>query len=988
MPLKGVKHNDISKILTKENQELVEKEKSFENVYTDRYRIGGNIVKNPVIFTKDEKTFFCCSGSVVKIYNVSTGTLLGVLSGHTARVTSVMVNPINNLQVYTTSHDCTIRIWDYIEFICLDIIDIKEPILYAKESKDNIIYLVCDPYHYLRELKNINSKFNAKISIPNHSYKFLTLNIKTKKLQLIFYCKKITCISVEKRGRFVLLLLYNSLLIYSVDTGKRVKFTHNLELTTAEFHLNQPIIATGDCSGRITLWINYHNAFTTEALQAIATNTIKSSNSYVLQIEFHWHANTVSALAFSEDGSYLLSGADEAVLVFWQIETGNKLFLPRLGAPLLHITTSPCGTMYAVACADNAIRMINAVNNKVIHYIQGLQYATLNIFNASYNNIISEKKIEKHESILATRGILSSSIGQIPHPTTGYISLNGKTGYIQLFDIYKDRHIGNIAVVERNYVSQPRDNTNKSRYKDLPINYDMLSKLYIEYISYSNNGKWLVTTDRWVDTITKERNSLKFWYAGNNQNYILNTRSEISYDCRINYICYHPLKDLVVTTSIDNTFKIWQLQTIDQVSIKQLKESIKDTKKQVVSTSNNSNEKRYVWVCTSIGKYKDLPIKAATFSYDGSILAIAHQQIIALWDPNQYELVLHTTLVHPPPSLPIRWIHFIPNTPYLVSITYTTLYVWNILTCSVVWSYYMRSSAIAVHPTLPYFATLVVLPFTDTGNDSTITINSETISTMNDNKTELNNDDIVLTTDDQLKSYKNNDISQDTNDNKSQNKRAMKKIALLIFHIESPIPIRIIDASDAKYDKIKMADINDKNTVYKDNYDTETAVDKYTVSSLYTSYLAFVPKTTTNTATNTSTTNDKYKAPLSDISSLVYLSRSREIIRIPNALHLPQVDESGTPIPIVSLTNDKERIDAVQKALKDKPSLFTQLYGEGTSYFATEKSKEITTSISYNTTEYGDIHTSLLNFLRTPSHVITSLSSVYTSYMDAFLVKK
>jgi NET1-associated nuclear protein 1 (U3 small nucleolar RNA-associated protein 17) len=36
------------------------------------------------------------------------------------------------------------------------------------------------------------------------------------------------------------------------------------------------------------------------------------------------HAHIVRSMAFTKDGSYLVSGGEEAVLVIWQITTGEK----------------------------------------------------------------------------------------------------------------------------------------------------------------------------------------------------------------------------------------------------------------------------------------------------------------------------------------------------------------------------------------------------------------------------------------------------------------------------------------------------------------------------------------------------------------------------------------------------------------------------------------------------------------------------------------
>merc|ERR1712130_683475 len=84
-----------------------------------------------------------------------------------------------------------------------------------------------------------------------------------------------------------------------------------------------------------------------------------------IKSKYHWHQRRVKSLAFTPDGSYLLSGGDECVLVMWQLETGHKSFLPRIGSAIRHISVSPTGRSYALSCVDNAIRFVNAVENKI-----------------------------------------------------------------------------------------------------------------------------------------------------------------------------------------------------------------------------------------------------------------------------------------------------------------------------------------------------------------------------------------------------------------------------------------------------------------------------------------------------------------------------------------------------------------------------------------------------------------------------------------------
>ena len=52
-------------------------------------------------------------------------------------------------------------------------------------------------------------------------------------------------------------------------------------------------------------------------------------------------------------GSYIMSGGQEAVLVLWQYASNSKQFLPRMGAPISHVSRSHDDTVIAVSHEDN-----------------------------------------------------------------------------------------------------------------------------------------------------------------------------------------------------------------------------------------------------------------------------------------------------------------------------------------------------------------------------------------------------------------------------------------------------------------------------------------------------------------------------------------------------------------------------------------------------------------------------------------------------------
>ena len=87
----------------------------------------------------------------------------------------------------------------------------------------------------------------------------------------------------------------------------------------------------------------------TDTTSTTTTTTITPSKTTL-----HWHSLPVICLNFTTEGSFLLSGGHECVLVKWMYKTGQKDFLPRLGAPLKEINCSKDNTLYAVNHLDNS----------------------------------------------------------------------------------------------------------------------------------------------------------------------------------------------------------------------------------------------------------------------------------------------------------------------------------------------------------------------------------------------------------------------------------------------------------------------------------------------------------------------------------------------------------------------------------------------------------------------------------------------------------
>lgn len=592
-------------------------------------RTGGNLARYFSCFSPDGKILFLCVVSQVKMYSVASGEQVGVLRGHTAAVTGVMPNPKNSLQVYTASHDGSVRVWDFYEAKCLAEYDVGAPVLN---------FCLC------RDIFVLNINKSGDKSQKSTSSRLATLRVDGDRCEakIRFRTKACCGIAVSPNNDFVATISKSTITIWDVFQDKRIKYSHARNLTSVAFHPTEPYVATGDQDGQIIFWYRFNQP------EELVTSIL------------HWHAHAVHSLRFTEDGAYLLSGGEEAVLVSWQLGTGNKHFVPRLGSTIKHISISPDGNLVALSCADNSIRVVSTVTNQVHQHIKGLQHT------------------HSHPVPKNARNLLT---GLVRQPKNNLLVLGGMPGMIQFYDVFEDRHIMEVDIVNRNLVSRTDSNA--------------MVVTRVELLAVNRNGSWLATLERRVNCETSDTICLKFFsYDATSSSYSLHTRIDNPHNDRVVAIDFHPRQNVLVTASVDRTFKLWEEQAPEKRP----------------SLSSNPAPQKSFWNCRSIGEYRGFKVNHATFSLDGSLLAVSHGQVVTLWDAARMSL-LHT-LLHPPPAEHVRKVAFVTDSPFLVAMTGDSLYVWNLLTASVWWSCSVTVSALAVDPGSSHFA-IITTPMSD-----------------------------------------------------------------------------------------------------------------------------------------------------------------------------------------------------------------------------------------------------------------------------------
>ncbi|KAJ3122819.1 WD repeat-containing protein 75 [Physocladia obscura] len=417
------------------------------------------------------------------------------------------------------------------------------------------------------------------------------------------------------------------------------------KITHLAAHPSTPMIAVGITSGEIFL---YHNPF--QQSQVKATQKI------------HWHAQSVLAFEFSNDGTTLVSGGLESVLVLWQLDTQKRKPIPRVagGAALQSIACSSDDTAIAVVCADSCIRIVSVPKLEVSGVMSGLKAR-------------KGRELEKNSLVI--------------DPRSGAVVLAGSPGCLQFYDAYNDVHMMEIEAISQNrvvsggYVS--KDGVERV------VGEESLARVKLVAFEKApgRRSQWMATVDERSDMVVADEEEvwIKFWMWDDvKQIYTVNTRVASPHDKKITSIHFLTIPNeseptektlLLVSTSLDTRFKVWAL----------------------TPTSLTSRDTTPFWTQRSQGSYRNTPIHHAATSLDASILAVACGSVVTLWNPVTNAMC--ATLVHPCVDEHILMVEFagIPQNiqnnssnsediPSLIAVTANRCHVWNLLTGTIWWT--------------------------------------------------------------------------------------------------------------------------------------------------------------------------------------------------------------------------------------------------------------------------------------------------------------
>jgi WD40 repeat protein len=364
-------------------------------------------------------------------------------------------------------------------------------------------------------------------------------------------------------------------------------------------------LALGDISGRIIIY-------------NLSNEKIPPSSTY------HWHANKVLSLCFSNDSQLLLSGGYEGVLVIWKLIDGRKNFLTNFESSIQQIERSPSNYVeFFIALGNNSIVSANIVTMKIktiVSCVQTFPHQSLRKNQNHLGDMVAPIYESTDEDFSSSKSNMQSDEIQ---STPKFLLMLAEKNRVQLVDWRKWKTIALIQVAPISMSSHiPPIRTYTTETKTTKI--QQLNNFGLcGFVIGGDEGDQMLTvdTDACLYRSTNVNNefckpiSLRFWERG--------TTSKLKHRFKlVSTIKYAHVGDvtgaafsskdlmghiLCASVSIDGSFKIWR-----------------KSEKYARKTS---------WYLYFSGSFKAEQLLACCFSKDGSILLTGSSSgKISYWD--------------------------------------------------------------------------------------------------------------------------------------------------------------------------------------------------------------------------------------------------------------------------------------------------------------------------------------------------------------------
>ena len=193
-------------------------------------------------------------------------------------------------------------------------------------------------------------------------------------------------------------------------------------------------------------------------------------------------------------GNYVISGGSESTLVLWQLDSGQKQFLPHLGASVESIVVSPSGTSYSIRLADNSAMILSTSELKPTFSTTGIQIPSkLTSSKPSKVGLPSPPNVSVPEGTTTVRIPACTCSGHLLLAVPPSVSSRQTVhtaqnpSYMQTFDV------GGCSQISRQALTRTKITT-----LNMGPESNIIEEPSVTHIQPSHDGQWLATVDVWM----------------------------------------------------------------------------------------------------------------------------------------------------------------------------------------------------------------------------------------------------------------------------------------------------------------------------------------------------------------------------------------------------------------------------------------------------------------------------------------------------------
>jgi chromatin assembly factor 1 subunit B len=167
----------------------------------------------------------------------------------------------------------------------------------------------------------------------------------------------------------------NGLDIQFVSNLKR----HNKSVNVVRWSNDGQVLASAGDEAVIFLW--QENDIKNQ--KTLDNDDCENKENWFVFKTFRGHLEDILDLAWSKDGSVLISGSIDNSVYVWNVSTGAKLALLKEPKGFVQgVVYDPLGSVYGVISTDRCLRIYSTGSNKCIHNVNKIQLNKENKENA------------------------------------------------------------------------------------------------------------------------------------------------------------------------------------------------------------------------------------------------------------------------------------------------------------------------------------------------------------------------------------------------------------------------------------------------------------------------------------------------------------------------------------------------------------------------------------------------------------------------------